>query len=88
MTEQPDWIAVDWGTSNLRAWAMTAEGRVLDEARASVRQITDHAVPVLDETAATIASANTQLGKVESVGAALEIAAGEACPAAPCRQAG
>jgi 2-dehydro-3-deoxygalactonokinase len=32
MTEQPAWIAVDWGTSNLRAWAMTAEGRVLDEA--------------------------------------------------------
>jgi len=28
-----DWIAVDWGTSNLRAWAMTREGRVLDQAR-------------------------------------------------------
>ena len=26
-----DWIAVDWGTSNLRAWAMTA-GRVVDHA--------------------------------------------------------
>jgi 2-dehydro-3-deoxygalactonokinase len=23
---KPDWIAVDWGTSNLRAWAMGAEG--------------------------------------------------------------
>ena len=22
----PDWIAIDWGTSNLRAWAMGAEG--------------------------------------------------------------
>ncbi len=32
MTETPDWIAVDWGTSNVRAWAMTAEGAVLDEA--------------------------------------------------------
>ncbi|RLJ51724.1 2-dehydro-3-deoxygalactonokinase [Litoreibacter meonggei] len=25
----PDWIAVDWGTSNLRVWAMTADGEVL-----------------------------------------------------------
>lgn len=28
----PAWIAVDWGTSNLRAFAMGAEGRVLAEA--------------------------------------------------------
>ena len=28
----PAWIAVDWGTSNLRAWAMAADGRVLAEA--------------------------------------------------------
>jgi uncharacterized protein YoxC len=42
-------------------------GRVLDEARTSVRQITDHAVPVLDQTAATIASTNTQLGKVDQL---------------------
>ena len=27
-----DWIAVDWGTTNLRAWAMSADGRVLDSA--------------------------------------------------------
>ncbi|WP_373636539.1 2-dehydro-3-deoxygalactonokinase [Yoonia sp. BS5-3] len=27
-----DWIAVDWGTSNLRAWAMSASGTVLAEA--------------------------------------------------------
>lgn len=31
MTE-PAWIAVDWGTSNLRAWAMSSEGKVLAEA--------------------------------------------------------
>ncbi len=42
-------------------------GRVLDEARASVKEITDHTVPVLDQTAATIASTNTQLGKVDSI---------------------
>lgn len=29
------WIAVDWGTTNLRAWAMGPEGEVLDAARSS-----------------------------------------------------
>ncbi|HMS95229.1 MAG TPA: 2-dehydro-3-deoxygalactonokinase [Tabrizicola sp.] len=29
----PDWIAVDWGTTNLRAWAMAAGGEVLAEAQ-------------------------------------------------------
>lgn len=27
-----DWIAVDWGTSRVRAWAMSASGHVLDRA--------------------------------------------------------
>lgn len=27
----PAWIAVDWGTSNLRAWAMSGDGKVLAE---------------------------------------------------------
>lgn len=27
-----DWIAVDWGTSNLRVWAMDSAGKVLDSA--------------------------------------------------------
>ena len=27
----PDWIALDWGTSKLRAWAMAADGTVLAE---------------------------------------------------------
>ena len=31
-TLTPAWIAVDWGTSNLRAWAMAANGTVLAEA--------------------------------------------------------
>lgn len=29
---KPDWIAVDWGTSNMRAWAMSASGTVLADA--------------------------------------------------------
>ena len=32
MSVTPDWIAVDWGTSNLRAWAMATDGTVLDRA--------------------------------------------------------
>ncbi|EBA13176.1 2-dehydro-3-deoxygalactonokinase [Roseobacter sp. CCS2] len=31
-TVTADWIAVDWGTSNMRAWAMSASGTVLAEA--------------------------------------------------------
>ncbi|MDE0809982.1 MAG: 2-dehydro-3-deoxygalactonokinase [Alphaproteobacteria bacterium] len=26
------WIAIDWGTSNLRGWAMSDSGRILDQA--------------------------------------------------------
>ena len=33
MTITADWIAVDWGTSTLRAWAMSRDGQ--DLARAS-----------------------------------------------------
>ena len=33
MSVTADWIAVDWGTSNLRAWAMTSSGTVLDDRR-------------------------------------------------------
>lgn len=29
--QYPDWIAVDWGTSNLRCWAMSDAGEVLAE---------------------------------------------------------
>lgn len=32
MTVSPDWIAVDWGTSRLRVWAMSDTGEVLAEA--------------------------------------------------------
>ncbi len=31
----PRWIAVDWGTSNLRAWAMGSKGKILAEAESS-----------------------------------------------------
>lgn len=30
--QRADWIAVDWGTSNARAWAMTGDGQVLAQA--------------------------------------------------------
>lgn len=32
---KPDWIAVDWGTSNLRAWGMGADGRPLARAESA-----------------------------------------------------
>ena len=31
--QKPDWIAVDWGTSNMRAWAMSSGGTVLADVR-------------------------------------------------------
>lgn len=42
-------------------------GRVLDEARTSVKELTDHTVPILDEAAATVASTNAQLTKVDTI---------------------
>ncbi len=33
MTIHPDWIAIDWGTSNLRVWAMSATDEPLAEAQ-------------------------------------------------------
>ncbi|WP_375261623.1 2-dehydro-3-deoxygalactonokinase [Palleronia sp.] len=32
---KPDWIALDWGTTNVRAWAMSAGGAVLAEAQSA-----------------------------------------------------
>ena len=32
MSPKANWIAVDWGTSSLRAWAMDAEGHDLSTA--------------------------------------------------------
>lgn len=42
-------------------------GRVLDEARASVREVTSHAVPIIDEAAVTITQANNQLVRVDTI---------------------
>lgn len=33
MTVHPDWIAIDWGTSNLRVWAMSGDDEPLAEAQ-------------------------------------------------------
>lgn len=42
-------------------------GKVLDEARNSVKDVTEHTLPVIDETATTISTTNTQLAKVDTV---------------------
>ncbi|GGB93984.1 DUF948 domain-containing protein [Cellulomonas carbonis] len=42
-------------------------GRVLDAATQSVKDITAHTVPVLDEATTTVATTNAQLVKVDTV---------------------
>jgi uncharacterized protein YoxC len=42
-------------------------GRVLDETRASVRELTEHSLPILDEAATTVASTNGQLANVDTI---------------------
>lgn len=42
-------------------------GKVFDAATESVKEVTEHTLPVIDETAATIAGANAQLAKVDAV---------------------
>lgn len=42
-------------------------GRVLDAATQSVRDVTEHTLPVIDEAAASVAGANAQLAKVDAV---------------------
>ena len=41
--------------------------KVLDELRVSIKELTDHTVPVLDEAATTVATTNAQLVKVDTV---------------------
>lgn len=41
---KPDWIAVDWGTTHLRAWAMCKNGEEIDEA------ISDQGMGQLDQS--------------------------------------
>lgn len=42
-------------------------GRTIDEATASLRQITEHTLPVIDETASVVASTNGQLERVDQI---------------------
>ena len=42
-------------------------GKVFDAATQSVKDVTAHTLPVIDETAATIAGTNAQLAKVDAV---------------------
>lgn len=42
-------------------------GRVFDEARESLQELTEHSVPILDEASTTVAEANVQLGKVDTI---------------------
>lgn len=42
-------------------------GKVFDETRTSIKELTDHSLPLLDETATALASANTQLERIDTV---------------------
>ncbi|ANC30146.1 DUF948 domain-containing protein [Isoptericola dokdonensis] len=42
-------------------------GRALDETSRSIRELTEHSVPILDEAATTVASTNEQLVKVDTI---------------------
>ena len=49
-TMKPDWIAVDWGTTHLRLWLMTADGQALqriDSNKGMAGLRPDHFEPVL-----------------------------------------
>lgn len=49
------------------AFPLLKLGGVLDEARASVRQLTEHALPVLADADESVKLANVQLAKVDDV---------------------
>lgn len=42
-------------------------GKVFDEMRRTIRQIGDGTTPLIDEVTATVATTNTQLGKVDGI---------------------
>ncbi|WP_278234516.1 DUF948 domain-containing protein [Isoptericola sp. AK164] len=42
-------------------------GRTLDETSRSIRELTEHSVPILDEAATTVSSTNDQLVKVDTI---------------------
>lgn len=42
-------------------------GKVLDETRDSVKEITAHTIPLLDESVTTVSQTNAQLEKVDTV---------------------
>ncbi|MCL2454199.1 MAG: DUF948 domain-containing protein [Micrococcales bacterium] len=42
-------------------------GRVLDETRVSLAQVTEHTLPVIDEAATLVAQSNAQVAKVDTI---------------------
>lgn len=42
-------------------------GGVFDQTRVAVRDLTDHAIPVIDEAAALVASSSAQVDKVDTI---------------------
>ena len=42
-------------------------GKVFDEGRESIKDLTEHSVPILDEAVETVAGTNAQLAKVDTI---------------------
>jgi uncharacterized protein YoxC len=51
----------------LFAWPLIKLGRVFQETTRAVKELTEHTLPVLDQAQATVAGANVQLEKVDSI---------------------
>src|SRR6185436_9626292 len=60
-------VVVFAGLVGLVGYPLIKLGKVLDEARITVRGLSDGALPLLTEVTTTVASTNQQLGKVDTI---------------------
>jgi uncharacterized protein YoxC len=76
MSEVLQWIGAIAGLVGALAFAVLVWflavplrrlGSTFEEAARSIREVTDHTLPVIDEAAATVAQTNAQLAKVDQV---------------------
>ncbi len=52
------------GVTAIPLWKL---GRVFDQARISLKQVTDETLPLVDEVTTTVAQTNSQLAKVDTI---------------------
>lgn len=49
------------------AWPLIRLGRTIDQATQSLKDVTEHALPIVDEAAQSVTLANTSLAKVDTI---------------------